>query len=349
MKKKIIILFFYLGIIALSFVSLKPKSINFIIPKGWPKVVYDFSKNTLTEDGVELGRHLFYDPILSRDSTISCASCHLQAVGFTHVDHDLSHGIEDKIGTRNSLALMNLAWSKNFMWDGGVNHLDVQPLAPITSKVEMDESIENIVRKLNSGSKYKSLFKRAFSDSNVTGQKTLLAISQFVLQLNSYNSKYDKYIRKEAGGEFTEQEKNGLRLFRKSCSSCHTEPLFTNNDFMNNGLPLDTILKDFGRYNTTKNSKDSLKFKVPTLRNIEFSYPYMHDGRFKKLFQVLNHYSSDLTKSKTLAKELQVPIALTSNEKVDIVAFLLTLTDKSFLSNPKLSYPKTFFSKATKE
>ncbi len=311
----------------------------FVIPKDWAKPVYDFSKNRLTREGFELGRRLFYDPIMSRDNTISCASCHLQATGFTHVDHDLSHGIEGKIGTRNSMTIMNVAWSKNFMWDGGVNHLDVQPLAPLSNAVEMDETLEHVVAKLNASTKYKTLFFKAFGDSLVTGQKTLLAFSQFVLQLNSYNSKFDKYIRHEEGGEFTAQEVNGLQLFRTHCASCHTEPLFTNNGFENNGLSVDTTLNDFGRMRITRQASDSLKFKVPTLRNIQFTFPYMHDGRFKRLKEVINHYTSGVQQSKTLSTQLQKSIVLTANEKIDLVAFLLTLTDHAFLFDKRFGYP----------
>ena len=294
----------------------------------------------MTKGGFELGRHLFYDPILSRDNSISCASCHLQATGFTHVDHDLSHGIDGRIGTRNSMTIMNVAWSKNFMWDGGVNHLDVQPLAPLSNKVEMDETLENVVQKLNASTKYKTFFFKAFGDSLVTGQKTLLAFSQFILQLNSYNSKYDRYIRQEVGGEFNAQEINGLQLFRTHCVSCHTEPLFTNNGFENNGLPIDTTLNDYGRMNITRKASDSLKFKVPTLRNIQFTFPYMHDGRFKRLKEVINHYTNGVQHSPTLSNQLQKPIVLTANEKVDLVAFLLTLTDNDFLFDKRFGYPR---------
>ena len=312
----------------------------FVVPEGWSKPVYDFSKNPLTKQGFELGRHLFYDPILSRDNTISCASCHLQATGFTHVDHDLSHGIEGKIGTRNSMTIMNVAWSKNFMWDGGINHLDVQPLAPLSNSVEMDETLANVVQKLNASTRYKTLFFNAFGDSTVTGQKVLLAFSQFIVQLNSYNSKYDRYIRFEAGGDFSAQELNGLKLFRTHCASCHTEPLFTNNDFENNGLPIDTSLSDLGRMRITQNPDDARKFKVPTLRNIQFTYPYMHDGRFKKLKEVINHYTNGIEHTKTLSPVLQKPIVLSANEKVDLIAFLLTLTDTQFLFDTRFGYPR---------
>ncbi len=327
-------------IVASSFIPTSTTPLIFDIPKNWPKPVYDFSKNPLTEEGFQLGRHLFYDPILSRDSTISCASCHLQATGFTHVDHRLSHGINGKIGTRNSMTIMNVAWNKTFMWDGAVNHLDVQPLAPMTSEVEMDEQLIHVVKKLNANPKYRSLFEKAFGDTVVTGQRTLLALSQFTLMLKSANSKYDKYIRNESGGEFTDQEKNGLALFRTNCASCHSEPLFTNGKFENNGIDPDDSLADNGRMKITHDKKDSLCFKVPTLRNIQFTQPYMHDGRFKKLLDVVNHYTDGIQVSPTLSTELKKPIQLTSNEKIDLVAFLLTLTDKEFLYNPRFSYPR---------
>ena len=156
----------------------------------------------------------------------------------------------------------------------------------------MGSSLKEVVTKLNASKKYKTLFYNTYKDSLVTGQKTLLALTQFVVMLNSYNSKYDKYIRNEKGGEFTMQEKNGLAIFKNNCASCHTEPLFTNNEFHNNGLTLDPYLKDFGRMLITNKSEDSLKFKVPTLRNIQFTPPYMHDGRFETLKAVITHYNS---------------------------------------------------------
>ena len=300
---------------------------------------YDLSKLSMSENEFQLGRQLFYDPILSRDESISCASCHLQATGFTHVDHDLSHGIEGRIGKRNSMALMNLAWNTSFMWDGGVNHIELQALAPISSENEMGSSLKEVVTKLNASEKYKTLFYNSYKDSLVTGQKTLLALTQFVVMLNSYNSKYDKYVRNEDGGEFTAQEKNGLALFKNTCASCHTEPLFTNNEFHNNGLTLDPYLKDFGRMLITNKSEDSLKFKVPTLRNIQFTPPYMHDGRFETLKDVITHYNSGVTHSITLAENLKNNLELTHKEEVDLLVFLRTLTDTEFLFNNRFSYP----------
>lgn len=326
-----------LGCFALFAFRTKVKPLM-VYPAYFPKPVYDFSKNQLTENKILLGRALFYEPLLSRNNTISCANCHNPFSAFAHIDHDLSHGIDDKIGFRNAPSLQNLAWQKNFMRDGSIHHLDVVALAPISNKDEMDETMAHVVNKLQASNKYPAIYYRAFGDSIITGEHTLKAISQFMLSLVSHNSKYDQVLRKE--NDFTAQEQRGYSLFKKNCSSCHTEPLFTNDSFENNGLSVDNTLNDFGRIRVTQNALDSLKFKVPSLRNIEFTYPYMHDGRFKKLGQVLNHYSGEIVVSKTLSQKLQSPILLSSNEKVDLIAFLLTLSDTSFIFNPQFGYPK---------
>ena len=344
MKKKVLIIICSL-LIVFSFQTVTEAL--FVVPPKWPKPAYDLTKNPLSAEKVELGRALFYDPILSMDSSVSCASCHSQFTAFTHVDHALSHGINDRIGNRNSPALMNLAWQNKFMWDGAVNHLDAQALAPISNHLEMDEKIENVVRKLQRNNLYKRMFNTAFGDSLATGEYTLKAISQFMLTLVSSNAKYDSVMLGKA--KFSEQEKKGYALFKKNCAACHTEPLFTNASFENNGLPVDTTLNDIGRMGITHNPADSLKFKVPTLRNIEFSQPYMHDGRFKKLQEVLKHYVFGITKSKTLSPHLLKPITLKPSEQVDIIAFLLTLTDRKFLFDQRFSYPKKLFSKAAKD
>jgi cytochrome c peroxidase len=324
--------------IGITFFSFIYKDELFVVPEKFPNPVYDFSKNPLTKEKIGLGRTLFYDPILSKNNTISCESCHSPYSAFTHVDHALSHGIYDSIGTRNSIALMNLAWQKDFMWDGAIHHLDMQALAPISHHSEMASSIDEVVKKLNTSNKYPTLFYHAFGDSSATGEHTLKALAQFMLTLVSANSKYDKVKRHEM--KFTAQEENGYLLFTKNCSSCHKEPLFTNLDFANNGLPIDTFLYDTGRMKVTKNPADSLLFKVPSLRNIAYTYPYMHDGRFKRLSDVLHHYTSGIHVSKTLAPQLKKRISLSSNEKVDIIHFLLTLSDTAFIFNPKFQYPK---------
>lgn len=310
----------------------------FEVPSHFPKPVYNFNKNPLSAATIQLGRTLFYDPILSRDSTISCSSCHLQYTAFTHVDHALSHGIQDRIGTRNAPALMNLAWQDQFMWDGAINHLDMQALAPITNHSEMDENLTHVLEKLQRGTTYPRLFKEAYRDTVISSAHFLRAMSQFMLTLVSANSKYDRVVLKK--DTFSPQEERGYQLFRQHCNNCHAEPLFTNHQFENNGLLVDSLLQDKGRMIVTQNQTDAYKFKVPTLRNIEYSMPYMHDGRFKRLSEVLKHYTSEIHSSPTLSAQLSKPISLTSNEKVDLIAFLLTLTDRSFLFDPRFSYPK---------
>lgn len=307
-------------------------------PASWPEPYYNFKKNPLDSATVQLGRVLFYDPVLSADSTISCASCHSPYNAFTHVDHALSHGIKDRIGTRNSPVLINLAWGNSFMWDGAVNHLDVQALAPLENHLEMDETLAHVLEKLARQDKYKRLFKAAFHSEKITGERFLKAISQFMLTLVSSNSKYDKVLRQEA--QFTENESKGYALFKQHCAACHTEPLFTNNSFQNNGLEPDSILRDVGRMNITQKSADSLKFKVPTLRNIERSAPYMHDGRYRSLQMVLFHYSANIHHSPTLANELKQPIALSEDDKRNIILFLKTLTDNEFLTNKQFQFPR---------
>jgi cytochrome c peroxidase len=302
------------------------------LPDGWPAPVYDQSRNQLTKAGIALGRKLFYEPMLSRDSTVSCSNCHLSFTAFTHVDHALSHGISDRIGKRNAPALVNLAWSRSFMWDGAVNHLDMQALAPVSNHAEMDFDIAGVVNRLGSRTEYRKMFEEAFGSDDITGERVLKAIAQFELTLVSANSGYDRVM---AGKDtFTLQEKNGYELFKKHCNSCHSEPLFTQYQFENNGLKPDTTLNDRGRAGITGNPADEMKFKVPTLRNIEISYPYMHDGRFKRLKDVLNHYTNGIADSPALSPVLKDKIQLDGREKTDLIAFLLTLTDRDFLFNP---------------
>jgi cytochrome c peroxidase len=334
MKLKLIII--VSAMVIFGFTSLKVFELKF--PSYFPKPVYDLKTNPLSPERIELGKALFYDPILSKDNTVSCASCHNSYQAFAHTDHQLSHGINDLIGTRNAPALFNLAWNDKFMWDGAVNHLDVQALAPIDHPKEMNEKIENVVRKLQATRLYPKLFFKAFKDSLITGEHVLKAISQFQLTLISAGSKYDRV--KQNKTKFTEQEQKGYQLFLANCNSCHTEPLFSNYKFANNGLSLDTTLKDFGRYTITKISTDSLKFKIPSLRNLSYTNPYMHDGRFNKLNQVLNHYLN-IKDSKVLSPELKKTIQLNSDQKTDLIAFLLTLNDSAFVFNPLHQYPKS--------
>ncbi len=341
MKKAVII---FIPIFALLMAFKPLKELQWNNPKGWPEPHYDFTKNPLSQAKIELGRALFYDPILSLDNTISCASCHSPFNAFAHTDHDLSHGIHDSIGTRNAPALFNAAWQKSFMWDGAIQHLDMQAMAPLSHPAEMGEDIVHVVKKLQQSVIYPLLFFQAFDDSTITGEHLLKAISQFQLTLVSNKSKYDDV--KSGKANFTEQERNGYALFLKNCNSCHAEPLFTTYEFANNGLAVYSTLNDFGKFALTKNPEDSLKFKIPSLRNLSFTFPYMHDGRFKKLNEVLNHYASEKSQNTTLAHQLKKPVMLSSNEKVDLIAFLLTLDDKEFVFDPKHQFPKEILLRA---
>lgn len=335
----ITLLLLLLILIASTQINKNTTPLTFVIPKGWEAPKYDFSKNPPTEEGFSLGKQLFFDPILSRDSSISCVSCHLQFTAFTHTDHSLSHGINGLKGTRNSQTLFNLAWNTSFMWDGGVNNLEVQPINPITNPVEMDNHLDTVVNRLKQIPAYSKQFANAFGDSTITTPKILKALAQFIVMLQSYNSKYDKYIRQEEGAnEMNINELKGLQLFRLNCASCHPEPLFTNNQLMNNGLPLDFELNDHGRMNITQDSTDDRKFKVPSLRNIAVSGPYMHDGRFKKLEQVIDHYTTGIEYSHTLAPQLQKAPTFSPEEKQNIIAFLKSLTDPFFLYNIQYRY-----------
>jgi cytochrome c peroxidase len=338
---RILNLVLFFAFIGFSFVLLVTEKHPFYIPKHFPKPVYQFKDVPQGRLRFELGRTLFYDPALSRDSSISCATCHLQYTGFTHIDHPVSHGIDGKIGTRNSPVLINLAWNKFFHWDGGVTHLNAQSINPLTHPKEMDMDIVKLLERLNNSSFYRQRFYDAFGDSNITTPLLMRGIANFSVALVSANSEYDKVIIKEKGVAFTEQEQRGYDLFKKYCNACHTEPLFTSHDFKKNGLELDPELKDIGRMGITERKSDSLLFKIPTLRNVEFSFPYMHDGRITKLKDVIEHYSSLAGSSKNISKELKkIKKPFTDEEKKDLLTFLKTLTDKEFLYNKDFSFPR---------
>ncbi len=310
-------------------------------PLYFPAPYYNFNNNPLKKEIILLGRTLFYEPKLSINNQISCSSCHSSYSSFAHTDHPLSHGVYDSIGTRNAPALFNLAWQKTFMWDGAINHLDMQALAPIHHEDEMAEDIKKVVEKLSKSNLYKNLFYKAFEDSIISGEKILKALAQFQLTIISDNAKYDKVMRGEK--TFTSQEKNGYILFKTHCNICHKEPLFSTYKFAKNGLKIDTTLLDYGKGKVTKQKKDSLSFKIPSLRNVSFTYPYMHDGRFNTLSQVINHYTHLNTSNTNLSIPLLDSIHLSSNETKDLIAFLLTLNDTAFLFDEKYQYPRDIF------
>lgn len=301
------------------------------------KTYYDTVNNPPTVEGFKLGRALFYENILSADSSINCSSCHLSVSGFTHVDHSLSHGVNDRIGKRNSIALMNLIFKPSFMWDGAASSLEGQPLIPLSSHLEMDLPLKMAIHRLNSNHDYRKKFQQAFDVDSINTSVFLKAFAQFTMQLNTFNSKYDRV--KRGVTDFSVMEKKGYDVFKKACSSCHQEPLFTNNQFESNGLKIDPILQDSGRAVITQQTGDVGKFSVPTLRNIEYTFPYMHDGRFEHLKQVIEHYQSGNAFRHSLDKRLLLAQQLTSNEKTELIAFLKTLTDRAFLFNPEFRNP----------
>lgn len=319
------------------FLKIEAKDLQINVPASFPKPIYDFKNNKPTPAGFTLGRRLFYDPILSKDNSVSCSSCHERIAAFAHIDHKLSHGIYAKIGTRNVPPLQNLIWKDAFMWDGGVNHLEVQAINPITNPIEMDETLSGVLAKLKKDSLYAAMFREAYGDGTISSERLLKSLTQFTGLMVSSNSRYDQFVTGK--DTFSAAEKNGLSIFRSNCAGCHREPLFTDNSYRNNGIGIDTSLRDKGRGMISGNEKDNYKFKVPSLRNIEMTYPYMHDGRFKKIRDVVEHYSSAKKHDPNADALLQKIAPMNEKEKANLVAFLLTLTDRKFLYDRRFVNP----------
>jgi cytochrome c peroxidase len=283
-----------------------------------------------TKEKFELGRKLFYDPILSRDSTISCGSCHIQGSAFTHHGHDLSHGIDDRLGSRNAPSIQNLLWQPTFFWDGGVHNLDLIPLAPIENVNEMDEQFNQVLSKLRRSKTYSTLFKKAFGSEIITSANMLKAMAEFQAMLISNQSKYDDYLANKT--TLTADETAGLALFNQKCATCHSGVLFSDFKFRNNGTHQFSY-SDYGRFNISLLDSDKYKFKTPSLRNVEKTAPYMHNGSINTLRQVLDYYSEGIqasTPSAYLDPSLNRGIPLSEIEKTQIETFLKTLTDNQF-------------------
>ncbi len=311
------------------------------VPANFPPLVYNLANNPPTQIGFELGKKLFYEGKLSSDGIVSCGFCHIQENAFTHHGHTLSHGVNDAIGSRNTPAIQNLAFQSTFMYDGATSHLDLQPIIPFTSKTEMNGNFSNAIAMMKADPEYQKLFKKAFSNGLINPENMLKALSQFMVMITSSNSRFDKYRRQEVSGILTKEELEGYSLFKQKCTSCHAGDLFTDNSFRNNGLTVNPILNDVGRYRVSEQAEDLYKFKVPSLRNIEKTAPYMHDGRLFTLEAVLEHYNSGVVNSATLDpilnKNGNLGIPLTTFEKTKIIAFLKTLTDNEYLTNPRFS------------
>lgn len=306
--------------------------INFVVPEGFPEPVYNFNENPVTEEGFSLGRKLFHDNRLSQGIDVTCASCHQQQAAYTTFDHDLGHGTNHQHTRRNVPVIFNMAWHSEFEWDGRNKSLNEQVLACLTAPEKMSE--EKVTEKLKNDTAYAQLFSDAYGDGNITSDRITKAITQFVVMLVSNNSKYDKVKRGDA--EFNSSEAEGYELFKLKCATCHSEPLFTDLSFRNNGLTSTAFHIDFGRMEVTGDAVDSLKFKVPTLRNVTLTGYYAHDGRFISVGQLLDHYSEGITAPPpTMDPSLVGGIPLTPLEKFYIGEFLFTLNDTTLIGDPR--------------
>lgn len=324
------------------------------IPAHFPQMEIP-ADNPLTVEGIELGRHLFYDKILSRDNTVSCASCHHQEKGFSD-PNIVSVGIEGRTGNRQSMALINMGWQKFFFWDGRSATLEDQIFHPIADSVEMDNTWNEVEQRLRYHPKYPEMFMKAYGTPGIDSVRTVKAIAQFVRTLISYQSKFDLIYKFTYGIPLSAQEQfdfqgvtpeelAGFDLFMSlngaDCLHCHIGPLMQVQIYSNNGL--DETFSDLGRGGVTGNPAEMGRFKVPTLRNIGYTAPYMHDGRFQTLEEVINHYSHGVVFSSTIDTNMEFVdvggVQLNAQEKALLKTFLLTLNDEKFITNPKFSNP----------
>lgn len=298
-------------------------------PLNFPKLPADTALATLK--GISLGRTLFQDPGLSADRSISCASCHKNENAYSDPGIIFSKGSGNVHAARNTPALMNLQWKKSYFADGRAHLLSQTVVNAIQSPVEMASSIPIVLQRLNQSASYKKQFKKVFGTEEITEERLTKVFKDYLETLVTSNSPYDAYSRQESLN-YTAEAHKGLTLFRQKCSPCHAGELFTDETLRNAGTG---NTADQGLGMLTKKSEDMGKFKVPSLRNIGLSAPYMHDGRFTTLQQVLDHYSNGLDQVKGLDPSLytngKAGIALNSMEKAQLIAFLHTLSDPIFI------------------
>lgn len=306
-------------------------------PKHFPIIEYPVD-NKYSHAKAELGRRLFYDKRFSKDYSVSCGSCHKQEFAFSDGGNPVSKGFMGRFGTRNAMALVNVAYNTSQLWIGGVPTLEQQVLAPILHPAEFAISIDSLIERLRTVGVYKTLFNNAWGDTSITIERITKSIATFERRLISGNSRYDKYINGDKSA-LSFDEEVGMTLFfdeRGDCFHCHGSYNFTDNGFHNNGI--DSVVIDQGRYELTGNESDRSHFRAPTLRNIALTPPYMHDGRFTTLEQVLTHYNSG-GKSHPTKDPLMRPLGLSEGQKNVIIAFLRSLTDDSFIEDTTLSDP----------
>ncbi len=331
-------------------VEYNPHPLHLEGPEGFPRMSIP-SDNPTTEEGVELGRRLFYDPVLSADGTMSCASCHLPEGNFTD-NLALSKGVDQIEGKRSSMALLNIGFAdQGLFWDGRATSLEDQALAPVEDPIELHNTWENVVQNLQQDELYPTLFRKAFgirSFQEISKELAAKAIAQFERTLiSSGQSRFDRFFRGEL--ELTDEEFLGYVLFfdldpnipDAECGHCHNAPLFTTNQYFNNGIePIESLVDfpDLGRAEVTGVEFDNGKFRAPTLRNIEFSAPYMHDGRFNTLEEVVEHYNSG-GHFQTNKDPLIRPLNLLDHEKEALISFLKTLSDSTFIQEPRFLSP----------
>ena len=321
-----------------------PTPYSLDLPVGFPPMNIP-SSNPLSVEGVELGRHLFYEKRLSGTNTQSCADCHFQFAAFSDTNR-YSQGVTGALGTRQAMVLQNLGYANDFFWDGRAATLEEQIFDPITNPIEMNDTWENVENKLQSDTMYQRMFYEAFGVDQVDSVHVSKAIAQFLRTMVSGNSRWDKWTRFEL--MLTPDELAGYNLFQDltgaDCFHCHphSSKLFTDHSYSNNGMDLVHVDEGLGGVNGV--STDIGKFKVPTLRNIEYSAPYMHDGRFNTLDEVIDHYSGHIEASSPNISPLiefasTGGVALTATEKMQVKEFLKSLSDPEFINNPAFSSP----------
>lgn len=323
-----------------------PEKFTLHIPSNLSDTLPVPDRNPLTQAGVDLGKMLFFDPVLSANNQISCATCHRPSRAFTDGLALSDQGVSGKKLHRNVPSLVNLAWQNRSFWDGGAADLESLVFGPLTHPDEMGQELHVLVQELNENEGYRVKFKKAFGEDTIYSALIARALGQFQRTLISANSRYDQFIRNEPGSEFSEIELKGMEIFDQKCGSCHQfgkgkNDFFTDHQYHNNGLG-STYSSGFegiyqGRFRITQDSADVGKFKTPSLRNVALTAPYMHDGRFATLEEVLAHYDNRMIYSATLdpffQKESSIGISLTKDEKEAILAFLHTLTDTVFVQN----------------